>query len=189
MKYPSHIILDTANAHYYMSVGSWVTNFTQQIEDGRDRASNLNLYARFLAKPNSVELVLKKKQHKTALGITSGDKEAFPESVREFLSETPSTVPRRFASTFLHDFDVNLLRKEKIYTKLKYSRCPQYDIVSGGVAAILAGFIGFLICEKFGLELLDSGDFYFAFMYAVIICFSIRPILRSINRFSTVWNF
>lgn len=58
-------------------------------------------------------------------------------------------------------FDLNFLKKEKIYTKLKYSRTPQYDIVSGGVAALFAGFLGFLICEKFGLELLDSGDFYF----------------------------
>jgi hypothetical protein len=56
-------------------------------------------------------------------------------------------------------FDINFLRKEKIYTKLKYSRVPQYDLVSGGAAAIFAGFLGFLITEKFGLELLDSGDF------------------------------
>ena len=66
-------------------------------------------------------------------------------------------------------FDINFLRKEKIYTKLKYSRVPQYDIVSGGVAALFAGFLGFLICEKFGFELLDSGDFYVLFMYLVFI--------------------
>jgi hypothetical protein len=29
-------------------------------------------------------------------------------------------------------FNINFLRKERLYTKLKYSRCPQYDIVSGG---------------------------------------------------------
>ena len=40
-------------------------------------------------------------------------------------------------------FDVNFLRKEHMYTKLKYSRCPQYDIVSGGVAALFAGYLGF----------------------------------------------
>lgn len=68
-------------------------------------------------------------------------------------------------------FDINFLRKEKIYTKLKYSRVPQYDIVSGGSAALLAGFLGFLICEKFGFELLDSGDFYFLFMYVVFLSF------------------
>lgn len=83
----------------------------------------------------------------------------------------------------LNIFDVNFLRKEKIYAKLKYSRSPQYDIVSGGLAAILSGFIGFLICEKFGLELLDSGDFYMAFMYSVFIVFSLRPLLRSVSGF------
>jgi hypothetical protein len=75
-------------------------------------------------------------------------------------------------------FDIHFIQKEKIYTKLKYSRCPQYDIVSGGFAAILAGFIGFLISEKFGIELVDSGDFYIAFMYVVFITFSVRPLIR-----------
>ena len=75
-------------------------------------------------------------------------------------------------------FDVNFLRKEKIYTKLKYSRCPQYDIISGGFAAIFAGFIGFLISEKFGIELVDSGDFYIALMYGIFSVFSLRPLLR-----------
>jgi hypothetical protein len=76
-------------------------------------------------------------------------------------------------------FDIFFLRKEKIYTKLKYSRTPQYDIVSGGIAAIFAGFLGFLICEKFGLELLDSGDFYFAFMYVVFGSFFLKLFFRS----------
>jgi hypothetical protein len=79
-------------------------------------------------------------------------------------------------------YDISFLRKEKIYTKLKYSRCPQYDIVSGGLAALLAAFIGFLICEKFGLELLDSGDFYFAFMYGVFFSFSLRPLMRILDK-------
>jgi hypothetical protein len=42
----------------------------------------------------------------------------------------------------------------------------------------LAGFLGFLICEKFGFELLDSGDFYFLFMYAVILLFSFRLLFK-----------
>jgi hypothetical protein len=73
--------------------------------------------------------------------------------------------------------NVNFLRKERIYTKLKYSRTPAYGIVSGGAAALLAGFIGFLVSEKFGFELVDSGDFYYAFMYAVFIAFSLKPLL------------
>jgi hypothetical protein len=65
-----------------------------------------------------------------------------------------------------------------MYTKLKYSRTPQYDIVSGGSAALFAGFLGFLICEKFGFELIDSGDFYFLFMYVVFISFFGRVFLK-----------
>jgi hypothetical protein len=73
---------------------------------------------------------------------------------------------------------VHFLRKERLYTKLKYSRCPQYDIVSGGIAALFSAFLGFLISERFGLELLDSGDFYFAFMYGVFLVCSVRPLVR-----------
>ena len=82
-------------------------------------------------------------------------------------------------------FDVNFLRKDKLYTKLKYSRCPQYDIVSGGWAALFAGLVGFLISEKFGIELVDSGDFYTVFMYGVFLCFSTRPLLRILDKNST----
>ena len=73
--------------------------------------------------------------------------------------------------------NINFLRKERLYTKLKYSRSPAFDIVSGGAAALLAGFIGFLISEKFGYELADSGDFYYLFMYGVFAAFSLRPLL------------
>lgn len=85
-------------------------------------------------------------------------------------------------------FNINFLRKEKIYTKLKYSRVPQYDIVSGGAAALLAGFLGFLITEKFGFELVDSADFYFLFMYLVFLFFGCRTFLKitEYNQFS--WN-
>lgn len=85
-------------------------------------------------------------------------------------------------------FDINFLRKEKIYTKLKYSRVPQYDIVSGGVAALFAGFLGFLICEKFGFELLDSGDFYVLFMYIVFLCFFSKLILNICTLRNTNWS-
>jgi hypothetical protein len=58
---------------------------------------------------------------------------------------------------------------------------PQYDIVSGGAAALLAGFLGFLITEKFGFELVDSGDFYFLFMYFVFFFYSLRLFLKIID--------
>ena len=85
-------------------------------------------------------------------------------------------------------FDINFLRKERLYTKLKYSRTPQYDIVSGGSAALLSGFLGFLICEKFGFELLDSGDFYYLFMYLVFFGFCLRLLLKLTNNEKTEWS-
>lgn len=85
-------------------------------------------------------------------------------------------------------FDINFLRKERIYTKLKYSRVPQYDIVSGGAAALFAGFLGFLFTEKFGFELVDSGDFYFLFMYIVFLFFFCRMFLKIMNHDQTSWN-
>ena len=80
-------------------------------------------------------------------------------------------------NTWYNLININFLRKEKLYTKLKYSRSPAYDIVSGGAAALLAGLLGFLISEKFGMELVDSGDFYYLWMYLVFLSFSVRPLL------------
>ena len=95
-----------------------------------------------------------------------------------------NTSPPRF-KTFTNLFDINFLRKERLYTKLKYSRCPQYDIVSGGFAALFAGFIGFLISEKFGIELVDSGDFYIVLMYAVFAVMFLRPLILSYSKYKT----
>ena len=80
-------------------------------------------------------------------------------------------------NTWFNTININFLRKERLYTKLKYSRSPAFDIVSGGAAALLAAFIGFLISEKFGYELVDSGDFYFLFMYLVFVSFALRPLI------------
>lgn len=82
---------------------------------------------------------------------------------------------KRFnSSKWVFNADINFLKKEFVYTKLKYSRSPQYDTVSGGFAALLAGFIGFLISEKFGIELVDSGDFFIVLMYALFLGFTVR---------------
>ena len=83
---------------------------------------------------------------------------------------------------------LNFIKKERLYTKLKYSRSPAYDIVSGGAAALLAGFLGFLISEKYGFELADSGDFYYLFMYGVFFCFLFKPIVTSIKSSDTVYD-
>jgi len=47
-------------------------------------------------------------------------------------------------------FNLYMLKKERIYTKLKYSRVPQFDMASGAIASLVAALIGFLITEKFG---------------------------------------
>jgi hypothetical protein len=78
-------------------------------------------------------------------------------------------------------FDVYFIKKDRLYTKLKYSRVTQYDISSGAIAALFAGFIGFLICEKYGMELIDSGDFYILFMYIVFICYLLRLVFKINN--------
>jgi hypothetical protein len=47
---------------------------------------------------------------------------------------------------------------------------------------LFAGLIGFLISEKFGIELVDSGDFYTALMYGIFLVFSLRPILKFLGK-------
>lgn len=103
-------------------------------------------------------------------------------------SATKYTSKTKVNSSLKHLFDINYIKKERLYTKLKYSRSPAYDIVSGGAAAILSGFIGFLISEKFGIELVDSGDFYIVFMYAVFVSLSCRPLLRLLSQSDHVWG-
>lgn len=103
------------------------------------------------------------------------------QSTLETEKNHPQPIYKHHAAQ-LSMFDINFLKREKIYTKLKYSRSPAYDIVSGGVAALFAGFIGFLVSEKFGIELVDSGDFYTLFMYVVFLAFSTRPLLKLVNQ-------
>ena len=97
---------------------------------------------------------------------------------------SPSWNTNNFTKITLH-----LLRKEYVYTKLKYSRSPAFDIVSGGSAALLAAFFGFLISEKFGIELVDSGDFYYLNMYLIIFAYSLKTfkdvicVSRSLSQF------
>jgi hypothetical protein len=144
-----------------------------------DRRFKFNHYysIRNFYQPHTLSVNLKKNQ--TNLGVRFVN-----------LSNTDITVGVESSllmiqSLFLH-FNCAFLKKEKLYTKLKYSRSPQYDIVSGGVAALFSGFLGFLVSEKFGIELVDSGDFYVLFMYAVFLFFSIRPLVKIITKFDKI---
>ena len=85
-------------------------------------------------------------------------------------------------------FNIYFLRKEKIYTKLKYSRVPQYDIVSGGLSVLFCAFLGFLVCEKYGFELLDSGEFYFLLMYIIFFCFFLRLLIKIFLRKQSLFD-
>jgi hypothetical protein len=84
-------------------------------------------------------------------------------------------------NTLNHKINTNFLRKERLYTKLKYSRSPAYDMVSGGIAVLFAGLLGFLVSEKFGIELVDSGDFYYVWMYGVFLAFALKPLTLGIS--------
>jgi len=122
-------------------------------------------------------MLLEKTNTKTTLDKRYGTVYINPSSTNfhQYLTSPSTTVT--YNVPFNNLINVNFLRKERLYTKLKYSRSPAYDIVSGGAAAILAGLLGFLVSEKFGMELVDSGDFYYLFMYGVFLTFSIRPLL------------
>lgn len=97
-------------------------------------------------------------------------------------NQTPQT------SQLYNLFDIHFLLKEMHYSKLKYSKTAERDIVSSGSAAIFAGFIGFLISEKFGIELVDSGDFYFIFMYCVFFGFSVKVFVSGLESSVEDWR-
>jgi hypothetical protein len=78
-------------------------------------------------------------------------------------------------------YSIFFLKKERIYTKLKYSRVPLFDTTSGAIASLLAALLGFLITEKFGFELIDSGDFYTIIMYSIFILLILRLAIRTLD--------
>lgn len=117
--------------------------------------------------------------------LVTGNAEGKCSSLLPIVTPTCWNLAHLSQTPFRH-FNHQFLKREKIYTKLKYSRSPQYDIVSGGVAALFSGFLGFLISEKFGIELVDSGDFYVIFMYIIFLVFSAKPVLRLVNKFDNL---
>ena len=83
----------------------------------------------------------------------------------------------------LKNYNIFFSKKEYTYTKLKYSRVPQFDMASGIIASLLSGLLGFLVTEKFGFELIDSGDFYTLVMYLIFILLIIRILFKSFTDF------
>ena len=172
MRQANHIILDFENSNNIQNSKYWVNNF--------------------ILENNSQPLFIKQV---TIHEITNLSQPRFndtqPITINNELiynSLQTSRFHNKRLNTVLNLININFLRKEKLYTKLKYSRSPAYDIVSGGAAALFAGFLGFLVSEKFGFELVDSGDFYFLTMYIVFLCFSVRPLLTTIEPTNSVWE-
>lgn len=171
MKYNIQVLLDTrvVNLVYELNPISW-TGIKD--EEGVIYFYDIKLKYRKLFKVSNKAMRYRRKRSNNTI-------------IKSRLSKVKFVRLRNFFSMF----DFSFLRKEKRYTKLKYSRSPQYDIVSGGVAALFSAFIGFLISEKFGIELVDSGDFYTFFMYIVFLSFSLRPLLRVTSKFDTTISF
>ena len=85
-----------------------------------------------------------------------------------------------FAS-ILNVFNIYFFRKEVFYTKLKYSRVPQFDTSATASAAFLSASVGILICEKTGFELMDGGDFLYLILYLGIVYWSLTHLVRLMN--------
>ncbi len=165
MKYPNHILLDVNKISNQRSVINWTVLY---------KSTFLN---------NTFKKSIKNTLNNKSIQVTSTGKNTIVFSKKVNNDYTKNN------SLLWSIFDINFLKKEKIYTKLKYSRSPAYDMVSGGVAALFSGFLGFLISEKFGIELVDSGDFYTFFMYCVFLSFSLRPFLKVLSKDNTIWHF
>ena len=165
MKYPNHILLDVNKACTQQLTSNWTVLYKSTYLNNTFKKSIKNLIDN-----KSIRIIL-------------------VDNNTTRLSNKTNNNLTKVSSTLWSVFDINFLKKEKIYTKLKYSRSPAYDMVSGGVAALFAGFLGFLISEKFGIELVDSGDFYTFFMYCVFLSFSLRPFLKVLSKDHTVWHF
>lgn len=93
-----------------------------------------------------------------------------------------------YKSSLSPEFRLYFLKQEHFYTKLKYSRVPQFDTSSGAAASFLSGMYGFLVCEKFGFELIDSGDFLFLFIYIILYYFLGMLFLSIFNTTSNIFN-
>ena len=174
MRYPTHIILDINKSTSSSTTSNWTTSYKNFISKNETFVTTLTTLSTL------------KMSHKSVINSSFST---------TTIQQTPHTftkknlINNKSNSLLWSLFDINFLKKEKMYTKLKYSRSPQYDIVSGGVAAIFAGFLGFLISEKFGIELVDSGDFYTFFMYLVFISFACRPFVKVLSKHETLYHF
>lgn len=82
-----------------------------------------------------------------------------------------------FSSVLILDENDSLRKLQIPHNKLKYTRTPSFDIVSGGIAALFSAFLGAMICDKFGMELLDSADFFTLYIFCISVLLPLNAIL------------
>lgn len=178
MRLPNHIVLDFESSP--KNNGNWYQEFVSQKQSYSYVFDSLSMDRKFLPRRQKDSSLLAKQEKYTLKHSRSFQKYKLNKLNLTFNFNNNKQLSF-YSNTLKNLVNINFLRKERLYTKLKYSRSPAYDIVSGGAAALLAGFLGFLVSEKYGFELVDSGDFYYAFMYLVFLGFSLRPLLTSID--------
>ena len=176
MSFPNHLILDLNVKSRRVNITHWTSNLTTS-KTNPIFIDEINTNKLFLNSINTSSWI-------KFLQNTNLNSHTYCTPALQDISNTSATHPNPSKTSKYTPEDlinINFLRYERLYTKLKYSRSPAFDIVSGGAAALLAGFLGFLISEKFGFELVDSGDFYYLFMYVVFASFLIKPFLYTLN--------
>jgi len=177
VRYPKHILTDISSPQSAHINEYWANQYlTSCSRDKYYKSTTLKLKER--RKPSKKSIFRKKFSTVSFTTIVPST------NVQPVMQLNPKASSRLWKL-----FDINFLKREKLYTKLKYSRSPAYDIVSGGVAALFSAFVWFLISEKFGIELVDSGDFYTFFMYMVFLFFSMRPCIKLLSKESMLYSF
>ena len=192
MKDINHIVLDFEKNN--STLNNWTLNFVNESKNCSNVDLLYNFKKNYFIGTDKYRLLTSQKKNTITYSNKLNSKKYFPKKEVNSYFSCIYDIFNSYILNFNNNnslynvtndlyklVNINFLRKERLYTKLKYSRSPAYDIVSGGAAALLAGFIGFLISEKYGFELVDSGDFYYLFMYLVFLTFSIRPLLTSIS--------
>jgi hypothetical protein len=163
LRLPNHVILDFNNQHLNYTSSYWVNDLsTHELSNSPFFFKNKILSNKLNSSANYLD------------GNVQPIRGNFLLNLQKVINNPSQNLK---LNTLNNLINTNFIRKERLYTKLKYSRSPAFDIVSGGAAAIFAGLLGFLVSEKFGFELVDSGDFYYLFMYGVFLAFSVRPLL------------
>ena len=174
LRKPNNIILDFNNKNNNNTYNNWAVNFLDNSKINFKFDNNYSLIQ------TPINFFMEKNYN-----LINGVNLNFLKKKKSFLNTLYKNFYKKDSynniNFWYNSININFLRKERLYTKLKYSRSPAFDTVSGGVAALFGGLIVFLVAEKFGIELVDSGDFYFLFMYVVFLSFFLRPYLTVMN--------